>query len=162
MSSYIPIASQTVGAGVSIVTFSSIASNFRDLVLVINGASSSGSGLSIFITLNSDFGNKYNDVNMAGNGSSTSSFSGGNLGASTLFPISTNQGSYIVNFMDYSATDKHKTFLARWGEFQSGDQVVNAYAYRWPSTSAITSITFRTSSGNYAVGATFNLYGIAS
>ena len=157
MSSYIPIASQTVGAGVSIVTFSSIASNFRDLVLVINGASSSGSGLSIFITLNSDFGNKYNDVNMAGNGSSTSSFSGGNLGASTLFPISTNQGSYIVNFMDYSATDKHKTRLSR-------DDIASfhtrAWASRWANTAAVTSMVYGAPAGTFNSGSTFSLYGV--
>jgi hypothetical protein len=65
----------------------------------------------------------------------------------------------VFNLLDYSATDKHKAALSR-------TNIVSlytvAYATRWASTSAVTSITFFPDSGNFAANSTFALYAIAS
>jgi hypothetical protein len=157
---YTPLATVTLGSSASSVTFSSIPATYRDLVLVYNFLGST-SAFTNFI-VNSDSTANKSRVRMIG-GPGTSPFTDSSSTDGDFYTgvlNTTQRTSGIVELMDYSATDKHKTFLLRWGEFQSGNQVVNAYAYRWPSTSAITSINCRTSSGNFAIGATFNLYGI--
>ena len=63
--------------------------------------------------------------------------------------------------MDYSATDKHKTFLTRIADKGGYGDYVVAAASRWANTSTVTSVTvFGTA--NFQIGNTFNLYGIAA
>ena len=66
-------------------------------------------------------------------------------------------GAIIAQVMDYSATDKHKTFLTR--ESRTGAAVA-AIASRWASTSAVTSLAVIGDGGNFASGCTFSLYGV--
>jgi hypothetical protein len=62
--------------------------------------------------------------------------------------------------MDYTASDKHKTVLARNNVPGTG---VEAQAARWANNNAITSITVITSSGaGFATGTVISIYGIAS
>jgi hypothetical protein len=94
---------------------------------------------------------------MYGNGSSAISFSQSLSFTNTNF-ISSSQGVNTVQVMDYSATDKHKTLLAR--ASYAGNQA-QAAAARWASTSAITSITLFMDAGrSFATGTTFSLYGV--
>lgn len=158
-STYTPLATTTLGAGVSILTFSSISQSYRDIVLVINGKAVSGSGLGIFITLNGDFGSNYNEVYMEGNGSATNTLAVSNAGAATLAPADTNDGVYTINFMDYSATDKHKTFLSRINVAATGTR---AMAHRWANTAAVTSIRIAISSSTFVAGTSLSLYGVAA
>jgi hypothetical protein len=157
---YIPLATVTLGSSASSVTFSSIPATYRDLILVYNFLGSTNAFTTFIV--NSDTAANKSRVRMIGDGSAftDSSTTDANFYTGTL--DSTNRTSGVAQLMDSSATNKHKTFLVRWGEFQSTNQVVNTYAYRWPSTSAITSINFSTTSGNFVAGSTFNLYGIVS
>ncbi len=60
--------------------------------------------------------------------------------------------------MDYSATDKHKTVLTRYG---SAATDIQATASRWESTAAVNSVTiFDVLGQTYQVGSTFSLYGV--
>jgi hypothetical protein len=62
--------------------------------------------------------------------------------------------------MDYSATDKHKTILARSG---SSSTAIAAAAVRYATTSAISSIQFFTGGGStLAIGTSIYIYGIVS
>ena len=65
----------------------------------------------------------------------------------------------IAQVMDYSATDKHKTFLVR-SNIPANN--VAAHAVRWANTAAITTVAVEAISTTWAVGTTFALYGIAS
>jgi hypothetical protein len=65
----------------------------------------------------------------------------------------------VTQFFDYSATDKHKSALIRFG---SGATLVGAYATRWADNSAVTSIELIGNTGNFLAGSTLSLYGIAS
>jgi hypothetical protein len=159
VSAYTALANITLGSSVSIVTMSSISQSYRDLVLVINGKVVSGSGLSIFISLNSDFGNNYNEVYMEGDGSGAGSSSSSNAGAATLQRLNTNDGIYILNFMDYSATDKHKTFLSR---CDVSATATRAIAHRWANTAAVNSIRIAASSSTWVSGTTMTLYGVSA
>jgi hypothetical protein len=58
--------------------------------------------------------------------------------------------------MDYSATNKHKTVLARGGP---GNELVRASATRWNNNNAINRITVVFAALN--AGTTLSLYGIA-
>lgn len=152
---YTPLANVTLGSSVTSVTFSSISQSYRDLVLVINGPAMFGD---IGVRLNSDAGNNYAYTVMYGTGSAATS---GQASSQSLAAISYNAASspflVIVNFMDYSATDKHKTILSRGNQ---ADGYVLAYADRWGNTAAVTSI--QVLNNTYPTGTTFALYGIAS
>jgi hypothetical protein len=159
VSAYVALANVTLGSSVSVVTMSSISQSYRDLVLVINGKVVSGSDLGIFITLNSDFGNNYNDVYMEGIDGTTISSRVSNAGASTVGILNSNDANYILNFIDYSATDKHKTFLSR---NNNESRSVRAMAHRWANTSAISSIRIAASSSTWVSGTTIALYGVSA
>jgi hypothetical protein len=156
---YTPLANITLNASVASVTFSSIGQGFRDLVLVF-----SGKGSASFIgRLNGDTATNYAGIVMNGDGSSTESVAGQNYSYLQFFnssldnPLNGSTQAHInLNFMDYSATDKYKTVLARGTR---ADGLVGTSATRWNNTSAITSIEIRT---NFIAGDSFALYGIAS
>jgi hypothetical protein len=151
---YIPLATTTLASVASSVTFGSIPATYRDLILVVNAQASADS--LAFIEFNSDTtaGNYY-FVYTLGNGSTDAS------GSSDAFPLmpfnSSTYSQAIVQVMDYSASDKHKTSLVR--DSESGNVVVMR-AVRWANTAPITSLKFKTGSGNFAVGTTISLYGI--
>jgi hypothetical protein len=63
----------------------------------------------------------------------------------------------IAQIMDYSATDKHKTFLVRSNTTANN---VAAHAVRWANTAAITTVAVEAISTTWAVGTTLNLYGV--
>ena len=151
---YIPLATTTLASVASSVTFGSIPATYRDLILVVNAQASADS--LAFIEFNSDTtaGNYY-FVYTLGNASTGVSGSGD---AFPLMPFnSTTYSQTMVQVMDYSASDKHKTSLVR--DSESGGVVVMR-AVRWANTAPITSLKFKTGSGNSAVGSTFSLYGI--
>ena len=150
---YTALATTTLSSSASSVTFSSIPQGYRDLMLVFNGE---GTGdRFMYINPNGDTANA-TAVIMNGSGSSANSF--------TLTRInfcgwtSTARSQSITHIMDYAATDKHKTFISR--DTESGDRVA-ARAFRWASTSAITSIEIEADQFSMAAGSTFSLYGIA-
>jgi hypothetical protein len=73
-----------------------------------------------------------------------------------------NLSPIIIQVMDYSATDKHKSVLVRANsDAPSQNGVVAAVAGRWASTSAVTSVVLLPEVGpNFASGSTFNLFGV--
>jgi hypothetical protein len=150
---YTPLATVTLGGTASSVTFSSIPATYRDLVLVVNGKTSGNQ--STGLRFNSDSGSNYSMVRMFTTSSSTSTTTFGLLttGDPTADTLS------IAQIMDYSATDKHKTFLVR-SNITANNTA--AHAVRWADTDAITSVEVVAISTTWAVGTTFGLYGIAS
>jgi hypothetical protein len=151
---YTPLATVTLGASASSVTFSSIPATYRDLILVASGTATSNGAL--LLRYNGDTGSNYSRVGMAGNGSSAASFSGTDTSVGlTLWQ--TTQGNIKIQVMDYSATDKHTTGLSNGG--LAGAEAV-AIAHRWANTAAVTSITILHNSFQMAAGTTLSLYGV--
>jgi hypothetical protein len=168
-STYDLIASNVLGTAVTSVSFSSIPATYRDLILVmeIDLTSTFDGFRTLSLRFNGDTGSNYNRVLMEGNGSSAISGSATN---STSLALAGNNSrtddatnpTFIIQLMDYSATDKHKTILSR--KNQAARTTV-AQASRWASTSAINEITVDVTQPdptNFAVGSTFYLYGIVS
>jgi hypothetical protein len=71
--------------------------------------------------------------------------------------MNTTQTNNIIQIMDYSATDKHKTILSRYNSPSASLQMA---AERWANTSAITSIYCGMKTGTMSSGTTLSLYGV--
>lgn len=153
---YEAIASQTLGSAASTVTFSSIPSTYTDLVLVVNGFTTID--VQTYIQVNGDTGSNYSVTTMLGDGSSASSSreSGQQAIAAGGYGTSAN-GNKIVQIQNYSNTTTNKTLLIR---ANAAGSFVQARVGLYRSISAITSITHYVTSGNFATGSTFSLYGI--
>jgi hypothetical protein len=154
---YSPLATVTLGASASSVTFSSIPATYRDLILVSQVQSVSGTD-SVGIRLNGDATTDKSNVFMNGSGSSASSYTQNNaasINAGDVYSADRNTVS-ISQIFDYSATDKHKTVLTR---FSRAANNVIAIASRQPTTSAITSVVAQCGA-SFASGSTFSLYGV--
>jgi len=144
----------TLTSTASSVTFSSIDQGYGDLILTVAGVGVGGTNY-FDCRLNGDTGDNYYKVRMIGDGSDAESL----YGSGVSFPygnLSTTGGSFTAQLFDYTATDKHKSLLARSG---SSDVRVAAFAFRWASTSAVTSIEIYSSGTGAAAGSTFTLYG---
>jgi hypothetical protein len=156
---YIPLANFTVATAAPSVSFITIPSIYKDLVVVVQALGSTT--LQGRIRLNGDTGTNYSYQSMSSSGSAASAafartqtlgFVSGIARATTTGPLQMN-----INIMDYSATDKTKTIISRANQAANGTEIFNN---RWANTAAVTSIQILTSTGNWAVGSTFALYGI--
>lgn len=155
---YTPIASVTLSASASEVVFSGLPQTFRDLIIIVSATQTGTTANGGFIRLNGDSGSNYSYVMMTGDGSSTSSTaSSGNRFIDSMVFANT-RTAHVIQLMDFSATDKHKTILNR---INTVDWGTRAYAGRWANTAAITSITFGLESAqSFTSGSTFNLFGV--
>jgi hypothetical protein len=156
---YEAIATYTANGSQSTITFSSIPQTYTDLVLINNGASSSG-GANIYALYNGDTGSNYSRTELAGTGSAASSGRNSNeslgwLGGTSLF-TSFDYNS-VVNIMNYSNSTTYKTILIR---ANRTSEQTTAVVSLWRSTSAITSMSVTLNGVNFASGSTFTLYGI--
>ena len=160
---YTALATVTLASASSSVTFSSIPATYRDLVIITNQTMVSGSGYDTSLRFNADSGSNYSNIYALGTGSGSpisgvQSLTFADCGFMNSFV--SNPFNRIINIMDYSATDKHKTLISRASNPGSGEQV-SMYANRWANTAAITSVQVFSGSGNsYAIGSTFSLYGV--
>lgn len=152
-STYVPLATYTLPSNASGIVFSSIPATYRDLIFVFSGKLTATANT--FWQANGDGGSNYSYVQMWGTGSGGGS---SNAVASTtagLFGANyTGQGVNIVQFLDYSATDKHKVALTRNND---GGGVVGAVASRWANNAAIHTVGIQ---GSFVAGSTFSLFGI--
>jgi len=165
---YTALATVTLGSSAASVTFSSIPATYRDLILVANFQMSANSSRTDF-RLNGDTGGNYSDVNMGAVGSGTPGSAGRSNQTSSVLcgyaigPRNTFTNIATLQIMDYSATDKHKTSLSRYGSGESSQGDVMASASRYANTAAITSLTVIDLFGaTFQTGSTFSLYGIVA
>lgn len=157
---YDPIATTTLGSAQASVTFSSIASTYTDLVLIVSGYLSGVGYFDVQVGNGSiDTGSNYSHTRLIG-------YSGGVLSDRATNASQINQptigtgdrGTAIINFQNYSNTSTYKTTIARNNESGLG---VGVEVGLWRNTSAINQIKLTGGSGNnFATGTTFTLYGI--
>lgn len=162
-SAQVALATITLGSAQSTVTFSSIPATYRDLRLVITTKNVTTQGY-LGLQFNGDTGSSaYYYVQMGGSGSAASSSvlsPSDGVTAIYVYPLGTTDATNaVVDIMDYSVTDKHKSVLSRSNDASAN---VTALAGRWANTAAITTLRFWTGSGSWGSGSTFSLYGIAS
>jgi hypothetical protein len=158
------IASTTLAASTSEVIFGSLPQTYRDFVVVFNGGVVGTSNVNIFVSFNGDTTNSnFSAVQMSGTGGVTDGTSIPSQLTRLLnyygFPAENLNTNIITQVMDFSATDKHKTYLSRANNTDNG---VTALAGRWANTSAITTVAISSQTGFMRTGTTISLYGIAS
>jgi hypothetical protein len=167
MSSYIPIASQTLGSSASSVTFSSIPTTLngktlRDLVVVVSAKPVASGDYFMQTQFNSNTSG-YLVVIAEGTPGGVASVT--QSGSSLYFINNTSDfnsvagGLTTLQIFDYAQTNKHKSVLARLNNPGSYPSVLMG-AGRWANTAAITSMVLTLTGTSFAAGSTFSLYGI--
>ena len=167
VSTYVALATTTLGASATDVTFSSIPADYRDLVVVANykKADANTGGYYLWLQFNGSTSSAaYPFVRMWGEGSSGFSTSGSLSGIfAGLAPSGGNVWCMARSqIMDYSASDKHTTVLSRadWDDSLT-DENAYATACRWAVTDVVSSVKVLLSGGqSFDTGTTISLYGI--
>lgn len=145
------IATITLQQASSTVTFSGIPNTYRDLLLVVDGGVSTNQNCYIYMNEDTNSAN-YSKVEAGGDGSSAF---GGASSSALWFTMTTSGANTIVEVLDYSVTDKHKSAVVR----VNYTTAVYMLAGRWASQNAVDSLRLNTSTGTFNSGTTFSLYG---
>lgn len=158
---YDQIASQTLASDTASVTFSGIAADWTDLVL-LGSTSCTTAATDIRVRYNASSGTNYSATRLIGNGTSASSTrdsSGSSYGYLGFLGTSTTDfTTFQIHIMSYANTNVYKTILSETG--QAGAQVRREVSL-WAQTAAITSIAIYPGTlTNLRSGSTFSLYGI--
>jgi hypothetical protein len=161
-STYIPIAHITLSSNVSMISFTGITQSYRDLVLTSSmRVATSGVDAGLAFNSSSTSGSEHSRLYAAG--SASSAFTGSNygLGAALFsYPDNVTQTDDVVHIMDYTATDKHKSWVCH---SSLPNNAVVKYGGRWANMSAITAIYIINTGGTtFTAGSTFALYGIVA
>jgi hypothetical protein len=167
---YTLISSNVLTSSAASVTFSSIPSTYTDLVVRYSARATTGGTDEPFdIQFNSDTANNYSRIFLRGSGSAAASgvlsaysairlnqgTNGNSVSTSSTF---TNGECYIPSY----TASQYKAVSAFTGLENNGTEAyLVATAGLWSSNSAINTITlFPSSSGSFASGSSFYLYGI--
>lgn len=156
-STYVPIATTTLGSSAASVTFNSLGS-YTDIKVVYSATASSlvNSRLQFNGDSSSGF---YSTQVLYGTGSTAAATRQSNQ--NSIWVDNTDTGSNvnttIIDVMNYSNTSTYKTCLIRGS---AASTQVDAHVGLWRNTNAITSLTLFPSSGTYSTGSTFTVYGI--
>jgi hypothetical protein len=160
---YVALRTETLVSAASSVTFSlSGISGYTDLVLVTTHTCASGSNNTLSLQFNGDTTNLYSRTFIYGDGSTAGSARGSNETAIyTGFAGSNSDITQTnINIQNYNNATTFKTVLSR-STVPAGQ--TRATVSLWRKTpEAITSILIFPASGTFAIGSTFNLYGIAN
>lgn len=162
---YQSIATTTVGAGgSSTITFSSIPSTYSHLQLrgIARSTAGGASVTSIYCTINAAVNADRNHY-LYGNGSTvTSSSAVSNLigFAQGTSQTASSFGATILDILDYSNTNKNKTFRSLAGDDTNGGGDIMINSNLFATTAAISTLTLSLSAGNFAQYSQFALYGI--
>jgi hypothetical protein len=162
---YVKIANQTLSTTSASVTFSNIPQGYTDLRVVLQVKNSVGDGYAAQLQYNSDTASNYSWTGAAGYaGSSANSFRASSVAVQKVGFTSATSGSawtsINIDILNYTNPTTFKSCLSR-----SNSVDTNSYVFMmvglWRSTQPITSLTFTSeSSGTFAAGSTFTLYGI--
>lgn len=162
--------SRQTPSGTGTVTFSSIPGTFRDLKIVIDGASSAAAvSEAVNIEFNGDSGSNYDIQFIQGTGSSATS--GGTVATTppevcqvTGASVSNVSSGGIAYIPNYAQTTFQKWCLSKailkTGTASTSNFFIQDFNIWWRNTAAITSITLTLASGNWVAGSTVSLYGV--
>jgi hypothetical protein len=157
---YTLIASNTLSAITTDITFSSIPATYTDLVIVVNYKAYNGAKY-LSMRLNGDTASNYSRTELRGDGTSATSQRVANEAYAYLTSIyapTGELGTFIINLNDYSNTTTFKTILTRGNNAGAGGTGVNVNL--WRSTAAINTVFLTALGSGYDIGSTFKLYGI--
>jgi hypothetical protein len=161
---YTPLANVTLAAIASSITFSNIPNTYGHLILVCRGRANTAVNLRLNYRFNGDATAGAYIPQLVRNEAATT-FASLRTGAASgylgeLAAIDSAEYVWKLDIFDYAQTNKHKSLISRGGRAGSGNEII---ASRWANTAAVTSVNvFSTSSVNFVIGSTFDLYGIVA
>lgn len=168
--SYESIATINGDGSSSSITFSSIPSTYQHLQIRVTAREASGTNVfgNTTVQANGDTGSNYTMHQLYGDGTAYSNGSSGYGSATAMVNIAGNSaaastmGVGIVDILDYTNTNKLKTFRCLTGtDNNTGSGYILLRSQLWNSTSAITSLTLTDTSGvAFTSTSSFALYGI--
>ena len=157
---YEKIATTTLGSTNATITFSSIASTYTDLRIVL--VATTDSAANPLIRFNNDTATNYSRTMLAGSGSSASSSQSSNQTS-----IVGGQGGFnaseptIVEIDIFSyAGGTNKTCLIGWSGDRNGSGNVARFVGLWRDTTAINRVDLIVSGAVFQTGTTATIYGI--
>jgi hypothetical protein len=172
LTDFYQIATTTVGSGgTSSVTFSSIPQTYTHLQLRMITRTDRSSFYLDYLktTFNSDNGANYTTHHLSGDGANAGAYGAGSQNFSQILrlagaaspSISNTFGVAVVDILDYTNTNKHKTLRNIGGTDFNGAGELGLYSGAWLSTSAINTITL-TVGGGTSINqySSFQLYGV--
>jgi hypothetical protein len=169
---YSSIQTVTVGSGgASSISFTSIPSTYTHLqIRGITRATASDTASQSQMRINGDSGNSYTLHDLYGTGSTTGAENGFGSGYNYMFGFDRTTaanstantfGTFIMDIVDYSNTNKYKTVRCLSGYDSNGSGQSKFWSSLWLSTSAVTSLVMSPQDGsNYAQYSSFALYGV--
>lgn len=159
---YTLIAHTELGSDQSSITFSSIASSFTDLYLVLS-ARSSGTNEDVNVTFNGS-GGTYTARRLAGTGSSTLSDALSNQWLrATANADTANTFSVCSMYVPNYRSSNQKSASLDWVTENNGTRAIQGLiAGLWTGTAAITSITLEISGQSFRQFSSATLYGITA
>lgn len=170
---FIQIASTTLGADAASITFSGIPSTYTDLYIIgtYRGANASVNS-NLWARYNNDSAANYGWSYIYGNNGTASATSTGGANYDLMIyggPGNTNTSTYWSSFWsyigDYQKTTAKQTltFSTRITPNNTGDSYATGHGGQWRSSSAITSIVYVNSTGsNILAGTSITIYGISA
>jgi len=160
---YDKIATTTLSSANATITFSSIAASWTDLRLVFV-VSSTSTATNFQVQFNSDTAANYSSTYLNGNGTAASS--GKNTSATNIqftdvtATSTTVPQMYTMDIFSYAGST-YKTALGTSSQDYNGSGSSASIVGLYRSTSAITSITLKTSGApTFSIGTTATIYGI--
>ena len=169
--SYESIATATVGSG-GVVEFTSIPSTYSHLQIRAITRNSSGSTdvsdllMQVGSANSADTGTNYSRHEISGNGSTVGVNGAANSSFIFVSPSPRNGntsgifGAFVLDILDYSNTNKNKTFRILSGTDMNGTGYNYFASGNWRNTAAINYIKLYISSVNFVTGTQFALYGV--
>jgi hypothetical protein len=156
------LATVTLSAAASTITFSGIPSTYKHLQIRGLQKMTTATRWS-WVQFNGDAGsNQYTYHSLQGNGSSASA--AGSSFATTYGRVTLADpqfGGAIFDILDYANTSKIKVIRSLWGTDLNGSGYVGINSSAWNSTAAITSITIGCEGADtYTQNSQFTLYGV--
>lgn len=166
---YESIATVNGNGSSSSITFSSIPSTYQHLQIRTVAREATGTNIfgNIGFQANGDTGSNYTLHQIYGNGTSALTSGQGYSTSTALLNIAGNSaaasvlGGGVVDILDYSNTNKLKTFRSLSGTDDNTAGFILLRSQLWNNTSAITSLTLTDLSGvAFTSASSFALYGI--
>lgn len=160
----IPIATITANGSTSAFDFQNIPQTFTHLQLRCFVGINTGSVF--FCAINNVYNNtKYPWHRLYGDGASTASGSSttdNQMLISDLANSATTFGSFIIDILDYTNTNKNRVIKSIGGFDKNGSGQVSTSSGLYIDTTAVSRITLNSSGGNVLAGSRVDLYGITT
>lgn len=169
-SSYYSIETATVDSGgAASIEFTSIPSTYTHLQIrgIARDARTGVIGDYMDMQFNSDTGTNYSWHYVVGDGS-VSAAAGTSQSSISCYPVATASassnvfGTFVIDILDYTNTNKYKTtrMLSGISNNGSGAETIWFFSGNWRNTNAITSIKLTPGTPNFSQYTQFALYGI--